>query len=99
MKLETRNTIFSKLDSNYALVRDEDWEVLCLLWRDDEWYFALYMEHYNLSKVEATQILDRSAWVALIPVIEEKAKKQYQENLEKAKDLIEEQLELMWSEE
>lgn len=92
MKLETRNAIFKKLDSNYALVRDEDWEVLCLLWRDSEGYYALYMEHYNLSKEDAISLLDKCAWIALVPVVDENVKVLYKHSLDEAEKKIEEQL-------
>lgn len=81
MKVEMKEEILQQLDSNYALIRDEDWEVLCLLWRDSEGYYVLYMEHYNLTKDEANQLLDKSAWIALIPVVDEEIKKLYKKEL------------------
>lgn len=93
MKLETRNAIFKQMDNNYALVRDEDWEVLCLVWRDSEGYYALYMEHYNLSKNDVENILDKSSTIALISVIDEEAKSQYKRELKKEERIIKNQLE------
>lgn len=97
MKLETRNAIFKQMDSNYALVRDEDWEVLCLVWRDSEGYYALYMEHYSLSKNDVENILDKSSTIALIPVVDEEAKSQYKKELKKEEQIIKNQLEQLWN--
>lgn len=96
MKLETRNAILKQMDSNYALVRDEDWEVLCLVWRDNEGYYALYMEHYKLSKKDVENILDKSSTIALIPVVDEEAKAQYKKELKKEESIIKSQLEQLW---
>lgn len=93
MKLEQRDAVLSNLKGNYWLVRDEDWEVLCLVWRDNEWYYALYMEHYNLTKDEVEQLLDKSSWIAFVPVVDEKAKELYKKELAKAEKSIREQME------
>lgn len=93
MKLEQRNAVLSNLKDNYWLVRDEDWEVLCLVWRDDEWYYALYMEHYNLTKDEVEQLLDKSSWIAFVPVVDEEAKELYKASLINAETCIKEQIE------
>lgn len=92
MKLEMRENVLKQLKDNYALIRDEDWEVLCLVWRDDNGYYSLYMEHYNLSKEDVYQLLDKSAGIALIPVIDEKAKALYEKDLIEAQKNIESQL-------
>lgn len=93
MKLETRNTILKQLSSNYALIRDEDGEILCLLWRDDNGYYALYMEHYCISKEDAEWILDKSAWIAFLPVVDSNVEGQYKKDLDIKKEKILEQVE------
>lgn len=92
MKLEVKDTILSQLKTNYALVRDEDWEVLCLLWRDDNWYYALYMEHYSLTKDDVEWLLDKCSTVAFIPVVDENAKGLYKKDLNKAEAITREQV-------
>lgn len=92
MNKSLKEEILKQMDSNYAILRDEDWEILCLLGRDPEGYYALYMEHYNLWKRDVNQILDRCAWVAFAPYIDEEVKKSYAEELDEieAKAHIEE---------
>lgn len=92
MKLETRDAILKELEKNYALIRDEDWEVLCLLWRDDNWYYALYMEHYNLSKEDAIWILDKAAGVALLPVVDNEVEGLYKKSLKEWEKKMKEQV-------
>ena len=96
MKLETRNAILKQLNSNYALVRDEDWEILCLIWRDDESYYALYMEHYNLKREDVIGIIEKSSSIAFVPVVDEEAKNQYKKELKEEERIIQSQLEQLW---
>lgn len=96
MKLETKNVILKNLDSNLALIRDEDWAILCLLWRDEEWYFVYYMEHYNISREEALWILDKSAWIAFIPTIDEQAESQYKKELREDEKIVKKQIKQLW---
>lgn len=93
MLLERKQEVLKTLADNYAIIRDEDGEVLCLLGRDDEWYFVYSFEQYNLTKSEAEALLDKAAWIALVPVVDEKIKKQYEEELEEEYGEIRSQIE------
>lgn len=93
MLLERKQEVLKTLADNYAIIRDEDGEVLCLLGRDDEWYFVYSFEQYNLTKSEAEALLDKAAWIALVPVVDEKIKKQYEEALETYEEKIKNQIE------
>lgn len=93
MLLERKQEVLKTLDKNYVIVRDDDWELLCLLGRDDEWYFIYSLEQYNITKSDAEALLDKAAWIALVPTVDEKVKKQYVEELEKEENEIRSQIE------
>lgn len=93
MLLERKQEVLKTLDKNYVIVRDEDWELLCLLGRDDEWYFIYSLEQYNITKSDAEALLDKAAWIALVPVVDEKIKLQYKEELDKHEAKIKAQIE------
>jgi hypothetical protein len=93
MLIERKKEILKTLDENLVIVRDEDWQVLCLLWRDNEWYYVYYMEHYNITKQETEALLDKASWVAIIPVVDEKILEQYKAELESQSEIVSNQLE------
>ena len=93
MLLERKQEVIKTLDKNYVMIRDEDWELLCLLGRDDEWYFVYSWEEYRLTKSDAEALLDKAAWVAITPVVDEKILQQYQPELEVQREKIEAQIE------
>lgn len=93
MLLERKQEVLKTLDKNYVMIRDEDWELLCLLGRDDEWYFVYSWEEYRLTKSDAEALLDKAAWVAITPVVDEKILQQYQPELEVQRKKIETQIE------
>ena len=93
MLLERKQEVLKTLDENYVIVRDEDGEVLCLLGRDDEWYYVYTFERSELTKAQAEALLDKAAWVALTPVVDEKIYQQYKEELEKMEKKISAQIE------
>lgn len=93
MLIERKKEILKTLDENLVIVRDEDWQVLCLLWRDNEWYYVYYMEHYNITKQETEALLDKASWVAIIPVVDEKILEQYKEELESQSEIVSNQIE------
>lgn len=93
MLLERKQEVLKTLTDNYAIIRDEDGEVLCLLWRSDEWYFVYSREEYKLTKSEVEALLDKAAWVALLPVVDKKIAEQYKEELSKQEEKIEAQIE------
>lgn len=93
MLLERKQEVLKTLDENYVMVRDEDWELLCLLGRDNEWYFIYSFEQYNITKSDAEALLDKAAWIALVPVVDEKIKLQYKEDLDKQEKKIRNQIE------
>lgn len=93
MLLERKQEVLKTLDENYVIVRDEDGEVLCLLGRDDEWYYVYTFERSELTKTQAEALLDKAAWVALTPVVDEKIYQQYKEELEKMEKKISAQIE------
>lgn len=93
MLLTRKQEALKALDVNYVMVRDEDWELLCLLGRDDEWYFIYSFEQYNITKSDAEALLDKAAWIALVPVVDEKIKLQYKDELEAQEKKIRAQIE------
>ena len=93
MLIERKQEVLKTLDKNYVMIRDEDGELLALLWRDDEWYFVYSREEYRLTKTEAEALLDKAAWVAITPVVDEKILQQYKNELEGQKEKIETQTE------
>ena len=93
MLIERKKEILKTLDENLVIVRDEDWQVHCLLWRDNEWYYVYYMEHYNITKQETEALLDKASWVAIIPVVDEKILEQYKAELESQSEIVSNQLE------
>ncbi len=93
MLLERKQEVLKTLDANYVIIRDEDWEFLCLLGRDDEWYFIYSLEQHNITKSDAEALLDKAAWIALTPVVDEKIKLQYKDELDKEEARIREQIE------
>ena len=93
MLIERKQEVLKTLATNYVIIRDEDWELLCLLGRDDEWYFIYSLEQYNITKSDAEALLDKAAWIALVPVVDEKIKLQYKEELDKMEERIKNQIE------
>lgn len=93
MLIERKQEVLKTLDKNYVIIRDEDGEVLCLLGRDNEWYYVYTFEHISFTKAQAEALLDKAAWIALIPVVDEKIKEQYKEELEAHEEKIENQIE------
>ena len=93
MLIERKQEVLKTLTDNYVIIRDEDGEVLCLLGRDDEWYFIYSFEQYNITKSDAEALLDKAAWIALVPVVDEKIKLQYKEELDKMEERIKNQIE------
>lgn len=99
MLLERKQEVLKTLTENYAIIRDEDWEILCLLWRDDEWYFVYSWEEYRLTKTEAEALLDKAAWVAITPVVDKRIAKQYKDELSEHEEKIKAQIEDSYFEE
>lgn len=93
MLLTRKQEVLKALKENYVIIRDEDWEVLCLLGRDDEWYFVYSLEWCDITKSDAEALLDKAAWIALIPVVDEKIKLQYKDELDKIEVKLETQIE------
>lgn len=89
MLLERKQEVLKTLIDNYVIIRDEDWEFLCLLGRDDEWYFIYSLEQHNITKSDAEALLDKAAWIALTPVVDEKIRLQYKEELDKEEERME----------
>lgn len=99
MLLERKQEVLKTLTDNYAIIRDEDWEILCLLWRDDEWYFVYSWEEYRLTKTEVEALLDKAAWVAIAPVVDKKIAEQYKDGLDEHERKIKAQIENNYFEE
>lgn len=93
MLIERKQEVLKTLKDNYVMIRDEDWELLCLLWRDDNWYFVYSWEQYALTKADAEALLDKAAWIAITPVVDEKVLQQYKEELDKQEEKIRTQIE------
>lgn len=68
---EKKKVLEKAMRENYVAVRDEDWELLCLLAADQDWGYAAYtLEQYIMTKEDIEKILDRSSWVSLIKKLE-----------------------------
>lgn len=93
MLIERKQEVLKTLDNNYVMIRDEDWELLCLLGRDNEWYYVYSWEEYRLTKSDAEALLDKAAWVAITPVVDEKILQQYKWELSKHEAKISNQIE------
>lgn len=93
MLIERKQEVLKTLDNNYVMIRDEDWELLCLLGRDNEWYYVYSWEEYRLTKSDAEALLDKAAWVAITPVVDEKILQQYKWELSKHEEKISNQIE------
>lgn len=93
MLLTRKQEVLKTLTDNYVIIRDEDGEVLCLLGRDDEWYFIYSFEQHNITKSDAEALLDKAAWIALVPTVDEKIMLQYKEELDKQEEKIKSQIE------
>ena len=93
MLIERKQDVLKTLDKNYVMIRDEDGELLCLLGRDDEWYFVYSWEEYRFTKAQAEALLDKAAWVAITPVVDEKVYEQYKDQLEEQEAKIRAQIE------
>lgn len=68
---DKKKVLEKAMRENYVAVRDEDWELLCLLAADPDWGYAAYtLEQYIMTKEDIEKILDRSSWVSLIKKLE-----------------------------
>lgn len=93
MLLERKQEVLKTLDKNYVMVRDDDGELLALLGRDDEWYFVYSWEEYRLTKSDAEALLDKAAWIAITPVVDERIAEQYKDGLDEHEEKIKTQIE------
>jgi len=93
MLIERKNEVLKTLDKNYVMIRDEDWELLCLLGRDDEWYFVYSWEEIRFTKAQAEALLDKAAWVAITPVVDENIYNQYKDALKEHEEKLKGQIE------
>lgn len=93
MLIERKEEVLKTLDKNYVMVRDDDGELLCLLWRDKEWYYVYYMEHCNITKKMAEALLDKAAWIALTPIVDERILAQYKDKLDAQEENVRWQIE------
>lgn len=69
MKLEQKNMLLKASQDQYVVIRDEDWEVLCLLSYEDDKYTVYSLEQYVLMKEDIYKILDKAAWISLLDKI------------------------------
>lgn len=93
MLIERKQEVLKTLDKNYVMVRDDDGELLALLGRDDEWYFVYSWEEIRFTKAQAEALLDKAAWIAITPVVDEKILQQHKEEIEENGQKIRAQIE------
>ena len=93
MLIERKEGVLNTLDTNYVMIRDEDWELLTILGKDNEWYYVYYMEHCNITESDAEALLDKAAWIAMTPIVDEKILAQYKSNYRGLKTKIRNQIE------
>ena len=79
MKIEEKENILSASDKNYVIVRDEDWEILCMISREDWGYSAYTLEQYVLLKEDVFKILDKAAGLELIEKVDTDVANQYKD--------------------
>lgn len=99
MLIEKKQEVLEALIKKYALIRDDDWELLTILGRDNEWYYVYYLEHCNLTKSDVEALLDKAAWIAFAPIIDEKILRKNKEELGRQKEKIESQVENNYNDE
>ena len=49
MLIEKKQEILKALTKKYALIRDDDWELLTILGKDNEWYYVYYLQFLILN--------------------------------------------------
>ena len=91
MKTIEKDEILKNSVDSYIVVRDEDWEILCMISREDWGYSAYTLEQYVLLKEDVYKILDTAAGIELIDKIDTDIADQYkdEELIEKYKNKIE----------
>lgn len=68
---EQKKLLEKAMQENYVAVRDEDWELLCLLSTDEDWKYSAYtFEQYIMTKEDIEKVLDRASGVSLIKKLE-----------------------------
>lgn len=68
---EQKKALEKAMKEHYIAVRDEDWELLCLLTKDEDWWYSAFtLEQNIMTKEDIEKILDRSSWVSLIKKLE-----------------------------
>lgn len=92
MLIQRKQELIKAMDTNYVMIRDDDWELLTLVSKDAEWYYAYYFEHCDLTRQEAEALLDKAAWVALTPIVDEKVLNQYKDELKEVEKKMEHKL-------
>lgn len=71
ISLEKKKALEKAMQENYVAVRDEDWELLCLLAVDEDWWYSAFtLEQNIMTKEDIEKILDRSSGVSLIKKLE-----------------------------
>ena len=70
MKTIEKDEILKNSVDSYIVVRDEDWEILCMISREDWGYSAYTLEQYVLLKEDVYKILDKAAGIELIDKID-----------------------------
>lgn len=99
MLLERKQEVLKTLGKNYVMVRDDDGQLLALLGRDENGYFVYSWEEIRFTKAQAEALLDKAAWIAITPVVDEKILQQYKEELDKEEKKIRTQIEDSYFEE
>lgn len=79
MKVEQKDEILKKSGDNYIVIRDEDWEILCMISREDWGYSAYTLEQYVLLKEDVYKILDKAAWLELITKVDTDIAEEYKD--------------------
>ena len=79
MKTIEKDEILKNSVDSYIVVRDEDWEILCMISREDWGYSAYTLEQYVLLKEDVYKILDKAAGIELIDKIDTDIAEQYKD--------------------
>jgi hypothetical protein len=79
MKTIEKDEILKNSVDSYIVVRDEDWEILCMISREDWGYSAYTLEQYVLLKEDVYKILDKAAGIELIDKVDTDIAEQYKD--------------------
>ena len=91
MKTTDKDEMLKLAVNQYLVIRDEDWEILCMVSKEDWQYTAYTLEQYVLIKEDVYKLLDKAAGIELIDKIDGEIAEKYRDDelIEKYKEKTE----------